>query len=86
MGKHKEVISKVYAIRGHIPSIVLHPNFPSKITQRIMKRLNGKKSVSDIIIKLGIDEKQINLEEVAQYLEKFLSRQYIYEVLPIEES
>ncbi|MFX1538094.1 MAG: ArsR/SmtB family transcription factor [Promethearchaeota archaeon] len=48
MGKHKEVISKVYAIRGHIPSIVLHPNFPSKITQRIMKRLNGEKSVSDI--------------------------------------
>ncbi|MFX0095256.1 MAG: hypothetical protein ACFFBD_26210, partial [Candidatus Hodarchaeota archaeon] len=38
MDKYKEALAKVYAVRGHIPSIVLHPNFPSKITQKIMKR------------------------------------------------
>ncbi|MFX0061635.1 MAG: hypothetical protein ACFFC7_05560 [Candidatus Hermodarchaeota archaeon] len=85
MNKYKDVMSKIYAVRGHIPSIVLHPNFPSKITQKIMKRLNGEKSVSDIIIELEIEDEHIDLEEVAQYLEKFLNRQYIYEVLPIEE-
>ncbi|MHA2272467.1 MAG: hypothetical protein ACXACI_11435 [Candidatus Hodarchaeales archaeon] len=82
LGPLREQAESIFALpgKGQIPAIVLHPSFRSPPTVAVLKRMNGAKSVKEILVELQSEGVDVPIKEVMSFLVQFEHKGYIRRV------
>ncbi|MFX0113116.1 MAG: hypothetical protein ACFFB3_01070 [Candidatus Hodarchaeota archaeon] len=79
LGPLREQAQTVFMLpgKGQIPAIVLHPSFRSPSTVAVLKKMDGKKSVKEILVELQSEGTDVPIKEVMSFLVQFEHKGYI---------
>ena len=82
LGPLREQADVIFALpgKGQIPAIVLHPSFRSPPTVEFLKRLDGKKSIKEILVEIQSEGANVPVKEVMGFLVQFEHKGYIIRV------
>ncbi|MFQ5979027.1 MAG: hypothetical protein ACE5OZ_12950 [Candidatus Heimdallarchaeota archaeon] len=82
LGPLREQADTVFVLpgKGQLPAIVLHPSFRSPSTVEVLKKIDGKKTIKDILVEIQSEGSDVPIKEVMSFLVQFEHKGYIIRV------